>query len=120
MLDIPLPGPEKFIWPVFVVEGTKKREAINSMPGQYRLSADMLLKELSRVTKEGIGGILVFGVADKGKKDNNGSMAFSAKGTVQKAVREIKREFPELVTCTDVCLCAYTNHGHCGPLDRRG
>ena len=120
MLDIPLPGPEKFIWPVFVVEGTKKREAISSMPGQYRLSADMLLKELSRVTKEGIGGILVFGVADKGKKDNNGSMAFSAKGTVQKAVREIKREFPELVTCTDVCLCAYTNHGHCGPLDRSG
>lgn len=120
MFDIPLPGPEKFIWPVFVVEGRKKREAISSMPGQYRLSTDMLLRELARVTKEGIGGILVFGVADKGRKDNTGSLAFSASGTVQKAVHEIKREFPELVICTDVCLCAYTSHGHCGPLDRSG
>ena len=120
MFDIPLPGPEKFVWPVFVVEGRKRREAISSMPGQYRLSTDMLLKELSRVTNEGIGGILVFGVAKEGKKNNAGSMAFSEKGTVQTAIRAIKHEFPELVTCTDVCLCAYTNHGHCGPLDHKG
>ncbi len=120
MFDIPLPGPGKFIWPVFVVDGRKRREAIGSMPGQYRFSTDMLLKDLSRVADEGIGGILLFGVADRGRKDNQGSMAFAAKGTVQRAVGEIKREFPKLVICTDVCLCAYTNHGHCGPLDRDG
>lgn len=120
MLDMPLPGPEKFIWPCFVVGGKGRREEIASMPGQYRLSPDRLLKDLSGVAGTGIGGVLLFGVADKGEKDNTGTMAFSEKGTVQKTVGMIKREFPDLVVFTDVCLCAYTSHGHCGPLDRNG
>lgn len=90
------------------------------MPGQYRFSIDRLLKELPGVVSAGIGGILIFGVAGKGKKDNLGTMAFNEKGTVQKAIRSIKSEFPDLIVYTDVCLCAYTNHGHCGPLDRNG
>lgn len=120
MLDMPLPGPEKFIWPCFVVDGKGRREEIAAMPGQYRLSTDKLLKDLSGVANAGVGGVLLFGVADTGKKDNTGSMAFSDKGTVQKTVRLIKQEFPDLIVCTDVCLCAYTHHGHCGPLDKNG
>jgi len=119
MLDIPLPGPERFIWPTFVVGGRGRSEPISSMPGQNRLSIDRLLKSAKAVADAGIGGILLFGVAD-GKKDNLGTPAFSPKGTVQKAIRELKREFPELIVFSDVCLCAYTSHGHCGPLDRNG
>jgi len=120
MLDIPLPGPERFIWPTFVVSGKGRCEPINSMPEQNRLSIDRLLKTADNIANAGIGGILLFGVADTGKKDNPGTNAFSAKGTVQKAIREIKREIPELLIFTDVCLCAYTSHGHCGPLDSNG
>jgi len=120
MFSLPLPGPQKFVWPMFVVDGKDRREPIDAMPGQYRLSIDRLLKEAARAADAGIGGILLFGVAGKLKKNNAGTAAFSAKGTVQKAVREIKREFPDLVVITDVCLCAYTSHGHCGPLDGKG
>ena len=120
MLDMPMPGPEKFIWPVFVVEGRNKKEPIASMPGQYRFSTDILLKEISKAASVGIGGVLVFGVPEKGRKDNIGSMAYSEKGTVQRAIKAIKSEFPKLVLCSDVCLCAYTEHGHCGPLAKDG
>jgi len=120
MFDIPLPGPGKFIWPVFVVDDKGRREPISSMPGQYRFSIDQLLKELPGIVGTGIGGVLIFGVTDKAKKDNIGTMSFNDRGTVQKAIRSIKSEFPNLVIYTDVCLCAYTSHGHCGPLDRNG
>ncbi|MBA4386620.1 MAG: porphobilinogen synthase [Verrucomicrobia bacterium] len=120
MFDMPLPGPGKFLWPVFVIDGKNRKEGIDAMPGQFRFSIDMLLRELKGIVNDGIGGILVFGVTGKGKKDNPGSMAFDDKGLVQKAVREIKREYPDLLVFTDVCLCAYTSHGHCGPLDANG
>lgn len=120
MLDMPLPGPEKFIWPVFVVAGRGVRQPISSMPGQYRFSADRLLPEIERVAKMGINSILVFGVVEDSVKDGSGQAAASSRGVVQNAVRLIKKQFPSLVVFTDVCLCAYTTHGHCGPLDKRG
>jgi porphobilinogen synthase len=120
MLDMPLPGPEKFIWPVFVVAGRGVREEISSMPGQYRFSADRLLPEIERVAKTGINSILIFGVIEDSVKDSRGTAAFGGRGVVQNAVRLIKKKFPSLIVFTDVCLCAYTKHGHCGPLDKHG
>jgi porphobilinogen synthase len=120
LFDAPLPGPSKFIWPVFVKEGRGVREPIDAMPGQFRLSPDMLLKELERVAADGIGGLLVFGLPRPEEKDPSGAAAAFPGGIVQQAVREVKRAYPDLVVATDVCLCAYTDHGHCGPLDSRG
>jgi len=116
MLDAPLPGPEKFIWPAFVLEGAARREPIDAMPGQSRLSVDQLLIDLEPVVASGVGGVLLFGLTEESKKDECGSAAFDENGAVQNAVREVKQKFPDLVTITDVCVCAYTSHGHCGPL----
>lgn len=116
MLGQPLPGPEKFIWPVFVREGTGVEEPIDAMPGQSRMSADVLLKKLEPVAESGVGGVLLFGLTDPSKKDSRGSEAWSETGAVQQAVPLIKKEFPQLTVFTDVCLCAYTDHGHCGAL----
>lgn len=120
LFDAPLPGPSKFIWPVFVKEGRGVREPIDAMPGQYRLSPDQLLRELEPAAEAGIGGILVFGLPQPVEKSKTGAAASGPDGVVQQAVREVKRAFPNLVVSTDVCLCAYTDHGHCGPLDERG
>lgn len=119
LFDAAFPPPSKFVWPVFVVEGEKRREPIGSMPGQFRLSVDELLRALEPVAAQGIGGVLLFGQTE-GRKDDGGSGAYDDRGVVQRAVPAIKRAFPELVVMTDVCLCAYTSHGHCGPLDRQG
>jgi len=119
MFDADVPSPAKFIWPVFLVEGEGRSEPIASMPGQSRLSVDALLRELEPVAQQGIGGVLLFGQTE-GEKDAGGSGAYDARGVVQRAVPAIKRAFPDLVVMTDVCLCAYTAHGHCGPLDRSG
>jgi len=116
MLDLPLPGPEKFLWPVFVIPGRRKRVPIDAMPGQDRLSGDELLRDLEGVARMGVGGILIFGVPGDEGKDPAGSGAFRADGVVQKTCREVKKNFPDLIVATDVCLCAYTDHGHCGPL----
>ena len=116
----PLPGPEKFIWPVFVKEGTGIQELIDAMPGQSRMSPDCLLRELEPVVASGIGGILIFGLPREDEKGATGSAACQEDGIVQTAVRAVKEAYPDLVVCTDVCLCAYTNHGHCGPLDTTG
>jgi porphobilinogen synthase len=120
MFDAPLPGPEKFMWPVFVKEGKGICEPIEAMPGQCRMSPDRLVKEVARVAGMGIGSVLVFGLAEPGQKDGAGTFAYDEKGAVQKAVRLLRREFPELVIATDVCVCAYTTHGHCGPLTKTG
>lgn len=120
MLGQPLPGPEKFVWPVFLREGKRVDEAISAMPGQSRLSVDVLLKKLEPVAESGVGGVLLFGLTDPSKKDANGSEAFNEKGAVQKAIPAIKKAFPQLTVFTDVCLCAYTGHGHCGPLNAAG
>jgi porphobilinogen synthase len=120
LFDAALPGPAKFIWPVFVKEGRGLREPIEAMPGQFRLSPDVLLRDLEAVAADGIGGILIFGLPRADEKDATGTAAYHPGGIVQQTVREVKRAFPDLVVSTDVCLCAYTGHGHCGPLDDRG
>ena len=119
LFDAPPPPPSKFVWPVFVVEGQGRCEPISAMPGQNRLSVDELLRALEPVAAQGIGGVLLFGQTE-GEKDVGGSGAYDDCGVVQRAVPSIKRAFPDLVVMTDVCLCAYTSHGHCGPLDRQG
>lgn len=120
MFDLPMPGPEKFMWPVFIKAGTGVREPIDAMPGQSRMSADVLLKELARVVDMGIGSILVFGLVDGADKDASGTAAYDDRGAVPQAIRRIRKTFPELVIASDVCVCAYTSHGHCGPLTDSG
>ncbi|MCL2104290.1 MAG: porphobilinogen synthase [Kiritimatiellaeota bacterium] len=119
LLDMPFPAASKFVWPVFVVEGKGRREEIPSMPGQCRVSVDLLPQWVEPVVRQGVGSVLLFGQTEKAK-DAAGSGAFSPRGAVQKAIPVLKRAFPDLVVMTDVCLCAYTDHGHCGPLDRHG
>lgn len=119
LFDAPVPPPSKFVWPVFVVEGEKRCEPIAAMPGQCRLSVDELLRALEPVARQGIGGVLLFGQTE-GEKDAGGSGAYDARGVVQRAIPAVRRAYPDLVVMTDVCLCAYTTHGHCGPLDRQG
>ena len=101
-----------FVMPYFVVEGKDVKQPINSMPGISRFSVDNLLKEVNEIYKNGIVAILLFGVPQK--KDEVGSEAYSENGIVQKAIRAIKNKLPEIIVITDVCLCSYTSHGHCG------
>jgi porphobilinogen synthase len=115
MFDLEIPAPAKWCWPTFVVPGQNIKEAIASMPGQYRYSPDQLVKAVEKVVKQGIGSVLLFGQTD-GHKDNGGSQAWNDHGAVQQAVRLLKQAFPQLTIITDVCLCAYTDHGHCAPL----
>jgi porphobilinogen synthase len=120
LFDMPMPGPEKFMWPVFVVEGSGQRQVIDALPHQYRLSKDMLIEELKPVVDSGVSSVLIFGLVDDAQKDACGSAACEAGGVVQEAVRAVKQAYPDLVVFTDVCLCAYTEHGHCGPLNSVG
>ncbi len=100
------------IYPLFVVEGNKIKQEISSMPGQYRLSSDLLPKEVEDIAKLGIPAIILFGIPQK--KDEVGSSAYHPKGVIQQAIRAIKKATPDLLVITDVCLCEYTSHGHCG------
>ncbi|MFC2050940.1 porphobilinogen synthase [Chloroflexota bacterium] len=100
------------ICPLFVVEGNKIKQDISSMPGLYRLSNDLLAKEAEEIARLGIPAIILFGIPRK--KDEAGSSAYHSKGVVQQAVRTIKKTTPDLLVITDVCLCEYTSHGHCG------
>lgn len=103
---------DDLIYPVFVTYGQGVRREVSSMPGVYNLSVDMLLEELKLVEKLGIPGILVFGVPEE--KDEVGSGAYAQDGIVQEAVRAIKKAYPQMLVITDVCLCEFTSHGHCG------
>ncbi|MDI6773857.1 MAG: porphobilinogen synthase [Verrucomicrobiota bacterium] len=120
LLDQTMPGPERFLWPVFVAPGNGRKDAIGAMPGQFRYSHDRLLEALEQPVKTGIGGILIFGVPGDRAKDNSGTSAADPHGVVQEAVRAVRRNYPSLPVFTDVCLCAYTDHGHCGPLNATG
>ena len=120
MFAMPAPGPEKFIWPVFVVPGTGRKEAIGSMPGQFRYSADELVKALAPVVAQGVRSVLLFGQHEGEGKDEIGSPAEDPHGAVQRAIPALRAAYPDLVILTDVCLCAYTAHGHCGPHDADG
>lgn len=110
--------PEDFIYPLFAVEGTERREEISALPGVFHLSVDQLVAEARTVFEAGIRQVLIFGVPDT--KDPEGSSAWVSDGIVQKAVRALKAALPELYVITDVCLCAYTSHGHCGLLSDCG
>jgi porphobilinogen synthase len=108
--------PEDFIYPMFAVPGKGVRQAVASMPGVYRCSVDQLVKEALEAYELGVPGVLLFGLPQK--KDETGSEAASPKGAVQQAVRALKKQVPELLVITDVCLCGYTSHGHCGLIHR--
>ncbi|MCX6377011.1 MAG: porphobilinogen synthase [Armatimonadetes bacterium] len=101
-----------FVYPMFVVHGSGVREEIPSMPGQFRLSVDELVKEAAEVRDLGIPGVLLFGLPEK--KDDFGSEAYAPQGIVQQAVKALKSSVEGLLVITDVCLCEYTSHGHCG------
>ena len=106
---------DDLIFPIFVKHGKGKREPIPSMIGQYQLSVDELVKEAEEVWSLGIPGIILFGLPRV--KDGLGSEAYARDGIVQKAVAAVKERVPELVVLTDVCLCQYTDHGHCGIIE---
>lgn len=106
---------EDLILPLFVVEGQSVREAVASMPGVHRFSVDQVVLEAKRVADLGVPGVILFGIPDA--KDARGSGADAGDGIVQRASRAIADAVPDLVVMTDVCLCEYTDHGHCGMLD---
>ena len=104
--------PADLILPLFVVPGSGVRKAVSSMPGVFQTSVDELLKDAREAHQLGISAVLLFGIPDS--KDERGSSGFAADGVVQSAVRTLKEALPELIVITDVCLCEYTSHGHCG------
>ena len=101
-----------FIYPIFAVEGVNIKEEISSLPGSYHYSVDLLPEIINEITLAGIKGIILFGIPDH--KDEIATSAFEVNGIVQKAVRKIKEIAPKLLVITDVCMCQYTNNGHCG------
>ncbi len=103
------------IYPLFVVPGTKIKNPVKSMPGVFQLSIDELVKECKEVRDLGIPAVILFGIPDH--KDEVGSGAYDANGIIQQAVRAIKAEVKDLLVITDVCMCEYTSHGHCGVLN---
>ncbi len=107
--------PSQLVLPLFVRNGTKLRNPIGSMPGVAQTSPDELLRDVERAAMMGVGGVILFGIPDT--KDATGSEAWAEDGAVQRAVRLVKREIPDIVVITDVCMCEYTEHGHCGILD---
>ncbi len=106
---------EDFIYPLFVVEGEKIKKEIGSMPDNSQMSVDNILRECEELQTLGINSILLFGIPRT--KDAVGSGAYDANGIIQKALRGIKKEFPGMLAITDVCLCEYTSHGHCGVVE---
>src|SRR5216110_3087590 len=107
-------GPAQLVQPLFVRSGHGVRQPVGSMPGVCQTSVDEMLRDARKAERLGIGGVLLFGIPDV--KDAVGSSAWDDHGPVQEAVRALKRETPRLVVITDVCMCEYTDHGHCGVL----
>ncbi|KHF40965.1 porphobilinogen synthase [Halalkalibacter okhensis] len=106
---------EDFIYPIFVTEGSNEKNEVPSMPGVYQWSLDLIDAEVNEVVELGIPAIIVFGVPNS--KDDVGSSAFHDQGIVQKAIRQIKENHPELTVIADTCLCQFTDHGHCGVIE---
>ncbi|MDP9132874.1 MAG: porphobilinogen synthase [Nitrospirota bacterium] len=104
--------PDDLIYPIFVTEGQGRREPITSMPGQSRLSIDLLVKEAVEIKALGIPAVILFGIPKT--KDERGSAGFDPDGIIQRALRALKKDVPDLVLITDVCIDEYTSHGHCG------
>jgi porphobilinogen synthase len=107
-------APSQLVLPLFVRNGTNLRRPIEAMPGVAQTSPDELVRDASVAAEVGIGGVILFGIPDK--KDDTGSEAWAENGAVQQAVRLLKKELPQMVVITDVCMCEYTSHGHCGIL----
>lgn len=108
-------NPQELVYPVFVVEGQGVRKEIASMPGIFNLSVDSLIEEIDPLCDAGLSSVLVFGIPDA--KDDRASGAYSDSGIVQRAVTALRQRFPGLLVITDVCLCEYTSHGHCGIIE---
>ena len=104
----------QFIYPLFIVPGKKVRQEVVSMPGVFRVSVDQLGSEAKALLELGVNCVILFGIPED--KDPVGSGAHAKDGIVQRAIRELKNKAPDMVVITDVCLCAYTSHGHCGVL----
>ncbi len=107
-------SPDQFVSPVFIMPGKNKREEISSMPGVFRMSVDQLPAEARECTDLGVNSMLLFGLPDQ--KDAMGTGAHAKDGIIQRGIRELKNKSPEITIITDVCLCEYTDHGHCGCL----
>src|SRR5580704_7439317 len=107
---------DQLVLPLFVRPGRKLRRPIHAMPGVFQLSPDELLREAARAHALGVPAVLLFGIP--ASKDARASGAYAANGIVQQAVRLLKRELPQLLVITDVCLCEYMSHGHCGIVQR--
>jgi len=108
-------SPADFIYPLFIVEGENVKKEISSMPAQFQLSIDHALRECEELTRLNVNSIILFGIPNE--KDEVGSGAYADDGIIQKATRAIKERFPEMIVVTDVCLCEYTSHGHCGVVE---
>ncbi len=104
-----------FIFPLFLVEGENVKREINSMPNIFQMSVDYAVRECEELLKLGISAVILFGIPEH--KDETGSGAYAENGIIQKAIRAIKKSFPEMLVITDVCLCEYTSHGHCGVIE---
>jgi porphobilinogen synthase len=107
---------DDLVYPLFAVTGKSVKKPITSMPGQFQLSVDYIAKEAQKVRDLGIPAVLLFGIP--AKKDEMATGAFAKDGIVQQAVKRIKNEVPDILVMTDVCLCEYTSHGHCGMLEK--
>jgi porphobilinogen synthase len=105
-------SPDMFVLPLFVCEGEGVRREVSSMPGVFNLSVDEAVKEVEAAKGDGVKSVILFGLPDR--KDDIGSLAYDGEAPVQSAIRAIKREVPDVLVMTDVCLCEYTDHGHCG------
>lgn len=106
-------SPESLVMPLFVRPGTQVRSPIPAMPGQFQLSIDQAVKECREIDARGVPAVLLFGLADR-KKDETAKGAYASDGIIQRAIAAIKSQVPKLSVISDVCLCAYTSHGHCG------
>ena len=107
-------SPDDLVWPLFAVPGSRVRSAVKSMPGVFQLSVDELVADAQAGFEAGVRSVILFGVPEK--KDEVGSGAYDADGIIPRAVRALKEKVPALVVMTDVCMCEYTDHGHCGVL----
>ncbi|MBR5337414.1 MAG: porphobilinogen synthase [Lachnospiraceae bacterium] len=105
------------VYPIFVMEGKNKKEEIDAMPGQYRYTVDLFCKAIKSLYKDGVHAIMIFGIPDK--KDEKASQAYAKDGIVQKALKAGKKACPDMYFITDVCLCEYTSHGHCGVISKK-
>jgi len=107
---------DNLIYPLFVVPGTKVKKPITSMPGNFQMSVDHIVRETARMKTLGIPAVLLFGIPEK--KDEIASGALAKDGIIQQATREIKNKVPDILVITDVCLCEYMSHGHCGMIEK--